>query len=283
MSQSELKMHDQTRNLKSRTYRQIVITELWQRIKHEKLLIAILILAAIYVISSIIISNCCPIECDKCFANWGNAINELFKNVCYSIIAGITFYLINDIYKNALKAVKTYDEMFPVLYRMHDDVLKLVQNIIGDRYDKSMNREKLYSTIMSCLCNEDDEFHMIGTFSKNRHLLKEDIAYTIVKEKDFNKDRLIFLEVYGDMLTKDEKFSLNRFGDSLDADVVRSVEILLAKTNQEYIDIIDVDISTIIRWLVNYKCYLKDLSKKYIKFAYTPIHLSRSYISDDII
>jgi len=68
----------------------------------------------------------------------------MVKNVCFSIIAGVIFYLINDVYKNIFKAVKGYDEMVHRLMLMHNLVSILIQDLIGDKYDKTNIREDLY-------------------------------------------------------------------------------------------------------------------------------------------
>lgn len=82
-----------------RTYSQILKRELQLRLRQEEFLIRLLIAALAYSLISNVISKCCPIMCIAILANIGNAIDELLRNICYSIIAGIVFYIINDLYK----------------------------------------------------------------------------------------------------------------------------------------------------------------------------------------
>ena len=268
---------------RKRKYWQIVIEETCQRMWHEKIMITILLLSIIYTSISIYISNYCPIECEPYIANVGNTINEVVKNVCFSIIAGVIFYLINDVYKNVFKAVKGYDEMIHRLMLMHNLVSFFIQNLIGDKYDKTAIREDLYIFIMSSICGKDYEYSFCGSLCTTRQISIDNLIFLVEKRKDFDNERIIFLDTYRDLLKRDEVYNLNRFGEGLYNDITRNIEILVSRTNDTIIEIVDYDISTIVRWIVNYKITLASLLKKYMKYSYTHGYSDSPYCEEDIL
>lgn len=272
----ELREEDRKRRSKIRLYL------MWNALKQDKMLIWIFFFSALYAFVSNFISSNCPISCEPLLANLGNAVDGVLRNTCYGVIAGIAFYLINEIYKNAYKKTDVYNTMFGELFMVEFNAYTLVEAISGDKYDKDMSREQLFQCIMEYICNENDEFHQLGSFVKYRHLSLERIALLVYKWNEANSKRRVFLSNYGDMLTRDEFCNLNRFDDNYVSSLIRTFDLMIKTSNQEYLKVLDNDITTTVNWIIAYKITITDLTKKYITYSYSTVYLNRTYEKGDI-
>lgn len=268
---------------KMRSYSLILKRELRQRLKQEKPIKMLIIFAFIYTLISNIISKCCPIGCSPQYANIGNALDELAKNVCYSIIAGIIFYIINDVYKNAVKRIPEMDAMFHELHKLQANACYMLQALCDDNYDKTKNREQMFLCVMKHLCNGNKEIKTIGSLFKVQSIKVEDCAILIDKWKEANKLRCDFLGAYGDLLTREEIYRLSSFDDNLVRETIGYIDMHINGSYKEFVEIRECDITIIVNRIVNYKVYLTDLTKKYIHYAYRVEYLNRPCIEEDIM
>lgn len=261
----------------------IIIQQLASVLIENRVLIAILLISLCYAFLSNLLSNICLIFCDPWIVNVGNAIDDVVRNTCYGIIAGITFFLVNDVYTNAIKKVDDYDALFKELYMANFEASSLLKAISGDKYVKEMNREQLFNAIMTYICNEDDEFQQIGSFTKIRHLPINYCGILIAKWHDSNCKRKEFLATFGDLLTRGEQLKLNRFEDNLATELIKKLEIMIqTSSNNQFVDFRDCDIAVIVNWIIGYKMVITDLAKRYIKYSYRTVYLDRTYIEDDL-
>lgn len=251
-------------------------------VKQDKMLIWIFVISVLYAFVSNFISSYCPITCEPLLANLGNAADVVLRNTCYGVIAGIAFYLINDIYKNAYKKTDVYNAMFKELYMVEFNAYTLVGAISGDKYNKNMSREQLFQCIMVYICNENDEFHQFGSFVKYRQIPLDRIALLVYKWNEANSKRRVFLSNFGDLLTRDEFCNLNRFDDNYVPGLIRTFDLMIETSNQEYLKVRDNDIATTVNWIIAYKIAITDLTKKYINHSYSTVYLNRTYEEGDI-
>lgn len=260
---------------KIRTHSQIIKREMQLRLTQENTLVLFFIAALAYCLISIIVSNCCPIECVSLLANIGNAVDDLFRNICYGIIAGVIFYFINDIYRNVIMRVSDMDSMFGELLLLYSNACNMLQTISNNTYNNCMDLKQGYKCIMKNLCNEDVEFRYFGNPYISHIIKVDDCALLVNKWKDANKVRYDFLCAYGELLERQEIYRLNGFDDSLVSDIVSFLSRRIEEADGEIIQISDYDITVIVNRTINYKKYLTYLAKKYVKYNYRKHYLNR--------
>ena len=260
----------------------ILKREIRKRLIQEKNVVVLFIVALGYSLISNIISKCCPIECDVEMANLGNAIDELLRNICYGFLAGIIFYIINDVYKNVVRRIPEMDRMFYELLKLQVNANLILQTISDNTYDGSMNRERTFQCVMKYLCNEDVDFHVFGSFVKKHTVNIENCIVLVNSWKEANRMRSDFLGAFGDLLEREEIYSLNNFDDNLISDVIRILDIQIENTNKEFVQVSDHDITILVNRIIGYKIYLTDIAKKYVDYAYRIIYLDRPCIREDI-
>jgi len=267
----------------NRSYSKILKREMLQRLKQEKLLTFVFTVTLVYTLISNIVFKCCPYECEPQFAIIGNALDELAKNVCYSIIAGILFYIINDVYKNVVRRIPEMDAMFHELHKLQANACYMIQALCDDNYDKTKNRDQIFQSVMKYLCNGNKEFKTIGSLFKVHSIKVEYCAILIEKWREANKMRLNFLDVYGDLLKREEIYRLNNFDDNLVRDTIRFIDMQINNSNKEFAEIRECDITIIVNRIIGYKIYLTDLAMKYIHYSYREGYLNRPCIEEDIM
>lgn len=270
------------RNKKKRTRSQVLRMLLLQRLDNEKLLLFLLLLALSYSMASNIISNCCPIVCSPNLAIIGNALNDVAKNICYSIIAGILFYFVNSIYSDVYKNVDKYNAMSNSLILLQFDSKTLVQLLTDDHYDKNMNQVDLFKSIMRYLCNKDDDYHQIGRCRIIHHIPIDRFDLLINKWEETNEKRKEFLDNYGELLNKEEKSTLRSYWYDLTTRRIIEISKLAVKPDLQYVDFYEIDLARIVNMIVSYKMFLTELAKKYVKYTFKIIYLDRPYIEEDI-
>lgn len=268
---------------KVRTYSQILKREIRKWIEKEIILKNLFAIALCYSLVSTIISRCCPIECSAEIANIGNAIDELLKNICYSVLAGIIFYVINDVYKNLITRISETDKMFYELLSLQVSASSALSMLSGDNYDKSMNREQTYQSIMKYLINENVDYRIIGSVTKIRCIRMEDCMAIVGKWKDIMKMQKDLVAVYGDLLERDEVRILNNLDDNMVQEVIDYLDVQIDnRDNHEYVKIRDCDITIVINRIIGYKEYLTKLAKKYVNYSYRIVYQNRILTMEDI-
>lgn len=257
------------------TYSQILKCEILLRLTKEKNLIVLFMLALFYSIISNIISRCCPIECAAEFANIGNATDEFLRNICYSIVAGVIFYFINDTYRNVVRRISELDNMFFQLLTLYTDATNMLSTISHNNYKSSMDKKQAYQCVIKNICDEDVEFQMFGNPYKNHTIKVEDCVLLVNNWKGASKECSDFLGAYGDLLERNETYRLNCFDDNLVRDIINSLDKLIEDSNNEHVQVSDYDITVLINRIIVYKQYVTKLTKKYVHYHYSDPRLNR--------
>ena len=261
-----------------KTRSQVIYKLMWEKLKSETVVMAFLIAAILYsLISSLLINYDCA-ALAPWFSKIGKSFDEVIRNTCYGVIAGISFYLVNDFYKNIYTKVDVYNAMFNKLYITLFNATSMVQAISGDQYEKTMGREQMFKCIMGYLCDDKDDFHQIGSLVKNRNISVEHFIELADKWEDANGMRKGFLDVYGNMLTRDEQYSLSRYDYDQKTDLLRTIDNSVRDSDQQKTEILDRDIASIVNMIVGYKLCLTDLANKYNSYAYSMARQKRRSI-----
>lgn len=268
---------------RTRTHHQIIMREMLLRFKQERTLVRLFLAALVYSLISNIVSKCCPIECDIAVANMGNAVDELVKNICYSIIAGVIFYFINDIYRGVVNRVSDMDNMFRELVSLYSNARDVLLIISNSSCNNNMDRKEVYKCVMKHLCDEDVEFHLFGNPYKSHTIGVDDCAILVSRWKDECKKQRDFLAVYGELLEKQEVYRLNDYDDSLVNDIASCLSKEIEKTSSEYFQISDYNITVLVNRIIHYKYYITNLAKKYVRYNYRIHFLNRLCEEDDFV
>lgn len=237
-----------------------------QRLQRERIVLCILAISVLYAFASNILTHCSPIELHPNIMNTMAAIDETVRNCCYGIIAGATFYLFNDFYKNAYKKVDLYNDMYPSLYRLWLKVYHMVLSINNRELDETLTNEELQTSIIKNL-RVDKEEDSSGSVNID---IRPDMFHIIYGMwEDALKDKEKFLEVYGHVIEKEEFAKLN------DKELDISVERIKAyfPGNEHIAQALpitmgDYDIQRSIYLILKYKSDLASMVNKYSIYYY---------------
>jgi hypothetical protein len=194
------------------------------------------------------------------------SIDETLRNCCYGVIAGIAFYLVNDLYKNAYKKVDLYNAMYPNLYNLWLKTYQLILTVNNCELDKTHSNDELLLSIMSNLCKLSEE----GTFHRlNLDIPADKFHVLYILWSDALKDKDKFLEVYGHTIEREEYSKLN--DKELDNSIERLKENVpndeqIAKAKM--IKISNYDIKRAIYLMLDYKSDLASMVNKYSIYYY---------------
>lgn len=237
-----------------------------QRIHTEKVLLCVLTSSVIYALVSNYFTHCSPIGFSPNVLDIMASIDETLRNCCYGVIAGIAFYLVNDLYKNAYKKVDLYNAMYPILYNLWLKTYQLILAINNHELDKTHSNDELLLSIMSNLCKQLEE----GTLHRlNLEIPADEFHVLYILWSDVLKDKDKFLEIYGHTIEREEYSKLN--DKELDISIERLKEYApndeqIAKAKM--IKIGNYDIQRAIYLMLNYKSDLASMVNKYSIFYY---------------
>ena len=237
-----------------------------QRLKKETMVLCILAFSVTYALVSNILTHCSPLNLPPNVLDIMASIDETMRNCCYGVIASITFYLINDFYKNAYKKVDLYNDMYPSLYNLWLKIYQLVLAINNRQLDESLSNDTLHTSIITNLCGETNED---TTRKIDRDVSADMFHISYILWSDAIKDNYKFLEVYGNIVEREEYSKLN------DKELEISVERLkeyVPKDEQIVkalpITIRDYDIDRSVYLILKYKTDLASMVNKYSIYYY---------------
>ena len=175
-------------------------------------------------------------------------------------------YLINDFYKNAYKKVDLYNDMYPSLYNLWLKIYQLVLAINNRQLDESLSNDTLHTSIITNLCGVTNE----DTTRKIDRDVSADMFHILyILWSDAIKDKYKFLEVYGNIVEREEYSKLN--DKELDISVERLKEYV-PKDEQIVkalpITIRDYDIERSVYLILKYKTDLASMVNKYSIYYY---------------
>lgn len=237
-----------------------------QKIIKERMVLYVLTFSLIYALVSNILTHCSPLNLPTRVLGVMASIDETLRNCCYGVIASITFYLINDFYKNVYKKVDLYNDMYPSIYRLWLKVYQLLLAINNFELDDTLTNDALQASIIKNLrMNKKDNS------SRNVNIdIRANLFHIInVMWEDAIKDKEKFLEVYGHIIEREEYSKLN------DKELDISVERLKEYTPDDEhivkalpITIRDYEIQRAIYLIIKYKSDLASMVNKYSIFYY---------------
>lgn len=236
------------------------------RLKKETMVLRILAFSVTYALVSNILTHCSPLNLPPNVLDIMASIDETMRNCCYGVIASITFYLINAFYKNAYKKVDLYNDMYPSLYNLWLKIYQLVLAINNRQLDESLSNDTLHTSIITNLCGETNE----DTTRKIDRDVSADMFHILyILWSDAIKDKSKFLEVYGNIVEREEYSKLN--DKELDISVERLKEYV-PKDEQIVkalpITIRDYDIERSVYLILKYKTDLASMVNKYSIYYY---------------
>ena len=237
-----------------------------QRLKKDTMVLCILAFSVIYAMVSNILTHFSPLNLSPNVLDIMASIDETMRNCCYGVIVSITFYLINDFYKNAYKKVDLYNDMYPSLYNLWLKIYQLVLAINNHQLDESLNNDTLHASIITNLCGEINE-ETTRKIDRNVSADMFHILYTLWS--DAIKDKNKFLEVYGHIVEREEYSKLN--DKELEISVKRLKEYVPKEeqiTKAMPITIRDYDIERPVYLILKYKTDLASMVNKYSVYYY---------------
>jgi hypothetical protein len=234
--------------------------------KKEVWVLFILAFSMVYALVSNLLMHCSPLPLPATILDIMVSVDETLRNCCYGLITGITFYLLNDLYKNVYKKVDLYNEMYPYLYKLWLKTYQMVLAINDHKLDELQTNEELHASIILNLCGPSEKEPSLRSKSE---ILASEVHLLNAFWPDILKDKEKFLNVYGDIITREEYSKLN------DKELDTSVERLkVYEPNDEeiisgmMITIRDYDIQRAIYLILNFKADLAAMVNKYSLYYY---------------
>ena len=235
-----------------------------QNAKKERIVLWIGAITLIYVIASNLLKQYSLLPFSNNVLYVLSSLDETLRNCCYGIVAGITFYLLNDFYKNAYQKVDTYNDMYPNLYRLWLKTYQLILAINDQELDKSHSNEELQSSIITNLCGQQEKEEDNVVHKTNQEILASDLHLLFVLWSDIAEDKKKFLEAYGHVIAREEYLKLNDkeldiMGEQLKGYVPEDEQI----RNGMSITIRDYDIQRAIYLILMFRTDLSMMVNKY--------------------
>lgn len=172
--------------------------------------------------------------------------------------------------------VSDIDSMLGELLLLYSNACSMLQTISNNTYSNCMDLNQGYKCIMKNLCKKDVEFQYFGNPYISHTIEVDACALPVNKWKDANKVRNdFFLCAYGELLERQEIYSLNGFDDSVVSDIVSFLNSQIEEAGNDVIQVSDYDITVIVNRIINYKKFLTYLAKKYVKYNYRLHYLNR--------
>ena len=247
---------------KPRTRKAIIRNLICERLKEECVMLTIFFFAFTYALLSNILLHVPPLRINPILLDVMASIDDVFRNCCYGVVAGIAFYFLNDFYKTIESKVDEYSGMYPDIYELWLKAYQLVLALSDHKCISKQEQNETFDYIMQNICKMDREERVlkveIGIYHTMLLLWTESI-----------KDKKKFLEVYGTTIMREEYFKLN------DNEYAASLEILNdAMPKVDYFERgMTVTISShylqrTIYLIVKYKSDLAEMVNKYSRYYY---------------
>ena len=237
-----------------------------QGAKKERMVLWVLTISVCYALISNLLTHCSPLPLSANVLDVMASIDETIRNCCYGLIAGISFYLSNDFYKNTYRKVDLYNNMYPSLYVLWLHTYQLVLALNNNKLDKSQNNDELHSSIMTNLCKQSDKEM---SCSMKREIPFDIFHILYILWSDIVKEKAKFLEVYGHIIEREEHAKLN------DKEIDISIEMLKEFVPEkdysvaiDHITIRDHVLQHTIYLILNFKTDLAAMVNKYSIYYY---------------
>ena len=239
------------------------------RAKNEKMVLWVLSFSVLYVLVSNLLTHCPSLPLPANILNVMASVDETIRNCCYGMIAGISFYLLNDFYKNAYKKVDVYNDMYPNLYSLWLKTYQLILVLNNHELDESLSNDELHSSIINHLCRQSEEDAENVKFSTTREIFSGDFHLLLVMWYDIAQDKRKFLEVYGHIIEREEYLKLNEKELDIMEERLKEYSPNDSQIREDKpITIRDYDIQHAIYLILNFKTDMAKMVNKYSIFYY---------------
>lgn len=141
------------------------------------------------------------------------SINELAKNVGYSLVACVIFFVINDVITNTGKKIEVYNDLYQELYSVWLKSYQLEHFLRGYTFEKNLEPKERILTILNHMMTKED-FEALNTddFTKNwgKQISVSADSMSVVSVCGEELKSLLdnFLTVYGSTLEHQEYYRL---------------------------------------------------------------------------
>lgn len=205
-------------------------------------------------------------------------INEIAKNVGYSLIACVIFFVINDVCNNVVKHIDTYNTLYEELYPLWLKSYQMELYMRGYKYEQDITNEERLKTIFEYLIPNQikvplssyDSMKMMG---KTITVRADAMSVIAINGVTLKKDLDNFLEVFGSTITIQEYSKIRRV--NIDYAIESANEILLKDGLNEPTRKIDTNwlkFSSIIFPFMQLKDILTEIANHYNNFYYSDKH-----------
>ena len=188
-------------------YKKIVLCHtLGDRLKEERLAFSFLSIAFVYALASNILYKCEPLSIDPSLLSIMDSVDGVIRNFCYGIGASVCFYLFHDIIRNHRRTVETYNEMFDELHKLWWSIRSPLVILCEDIFKCTQDKEVLIQKLYLRFCKTKKEQITLAGVTK---LPVSDVHYLMTTWTLVMDEKKKFLEVYGDVISREEFLKLN--------------------------------------------------------------------------
>jgi len=243
----------------------IIIKKFCENINKERIVKWFFIGSGLYALASNLLLHCSPLNINPTILYNMAALDETLRNFSYGIFASITFYLINDFYKNIYSKVDLYNEMYPDLYNLWLKVYQLVLALTDYKLKENQSNDEIKNIILNNIRLKDND-------GKDIHQSQIPIDYfhlMYVLWLNVDKDKTKFLDIYGKIISRVEYSKLDDKENDL---LLEELKLLLPKekhfTKGMAVTMNDHAIERLVYIILLYKSNLASMVNKYSEYYY---------------
>lgn len=240
---------------------------LWIRLNGECIAFRFLFGAFVYALISNILYKCTPLPIDARLLSIMDSIDVVLRNFCYGIGASVFFYLFHDVIRNHRNTLDTYNEMFEELHKLWWSIRSPLMILCDDIFKYPQSKESLIQKIYLRFCTTKKERFTLASVTK---LPISDADFLLNTWTNVMTEKKKFLEVYGDIISREEFLKLNNseYDYCLQRlkDVMPEVEIF---EKGQVVIMRDFDILMTSRLMLEFQSDLAKMVNKYSIYDYS--------------
>ncbi len=195
-----------SRMSKTKYKEKVLCQTLKARMKEERLAFGILLIAFVYALASNILSKCEPLSIDTRLLSIMDSVDGVIRNFCYGIGASVCFYLFHDVIHNHRKTVEANNNMFEELHKLWWSIRLPLMILCEDIFKYPQDKEALIQKLCLRFCKTKKEQITLAGVTK---LSVSDVDYLLTTWTLVMDEKKKFLEVYGDVISREEFLRIN--------------------------------------------------------------------------
>ncbi len=254
----------------------IIYQQFCQQIKEEKILRWAFIIAVTYSLASFFLRDVNLFN-NSTFIYILRGIDEVIRNCCYGIIAGIIFYIINDLYKTVWSKVDIYNDMYKELYSLWLYIYQMIL-MCYENFDENSTEKDIQKELLSFIFGKEKQDYELMHFSSIDEVPIDNFHLVMVMWKEANRKRHDFLVTFGNMLSRSEFIELSDYGYDYSYEKLKEQFPVNKETfiPKETIVINSFDTVQAILRIIKYKRVITNITGNYAKFYYDNTRLVRT-------